>query len=246
MTFEVIQRIPGREGGSKALCLGGGSICADTLPELLGLGCSIAVLDRDPSCAVATSCYRAGSPEELWQGDRPSLLLGDAVKNAVEVLRRWKVDLLVPCIPGHAAGRLLMAWGAGRLQPRGSPHMLDELKGILAGQGSATMDPFSGTVIASLNTSDRSCPLGCDQEGPCPLTGSPRGLRMDMVLGEMFERLGIRALVVRPVRVGVFGAITAGHLEGMRALLDDLECVDAVALATSCSCHAIANTFRVC
>ena len=246
MTSEVLQRIPGKEEGPKALLLGGGSICADTLPELTKLGCSIAVLDLDPDCAVASACHRAGSPEELWQGDRPSLLLGDAVNNAVEVLQRWKVDLLVPCIPGHAAGRLLMVWGAGRLQPRGSPQLLDELKGILAGQGSATMDPFSGTVIASLNTGQRPCPLGCVQEGPCPLTGSQRGLRMDIVLEEMFERLGIKALVIHPVRVGVFGAITARQLEGVRALLDDLGDINTVALATSCSCHAIANTFRMC
>lgn len=237
---------PGKGHRLKALCLGGGSICARTIPMLEELGFRISVLDLDPACAVAKDCVGAGSPEELWQGERPSLLLGDGVANAVEVLRLWKVDLLVPCIPGHAAGRLLMAWGKGRLQPRGSPSLLHEVETALKKEGSAALDPLSGTVIATMNTGHSPCPLDCEQTGPCPLTGRPHSVRMDTALQGALDRLGIWGLVIRPVRIGAFGAITSEQLEAAKALLDDLEGVDAVAIATSCSCHAILNTFRVC
>ncbi len=228
------------------LCLGGGSICTATMDLLLKEGCKIAVLDTDRHCAVAERCRECRSPDEIRFDDRAVLLVGDAISTAIDILERTNIDLVVPGIPGHAAGKLAMAWGKGRMSPRGSMALLHELNARLSGSGIATMDPDGGTIIATLNTGPHPCPTDCSQKGVCPLTGLQRSLDLCDVLKDALDQMSIKNLVIRTVKVGIYGVIEGKDLVAMQNLLRGMVDGDAVAIATSCSCHAILNTFKVC
>jgi len=231
-----------REGRPlRVLCLGGGSICEAVMNHLASTNASFVVLDTDPRCRVAGRCQAPGA---LWDVS-PTLVVGDAIEGAMRFMEEHEVDLIVPAVPGHAMGRLGMAWGRGRLSPRGSTAVLDRLNRELAGKGRATLDQGSGTIIATLNTSALPCPLDCPQEGMCPITGRPRGVDMDTVLEDVIARLGIDGMVIRPVRVGHFGAVTAEQARALRGLVEGLRTGEVMAVATSCSCHAIMNVFKV-
>jgi len=230
---------------ARVLCLGGGSICSALMDPLLGMGCGVAVVDRDRRCQVAERCQVRTLDEDIWAEGRPSLVLGEAITTAEEILDRSEIDLLVPSIPGHAMGRLAMAWSGGRLSPRGSTAVLDSLNSALSGRGLAAMDPENGTLVCTLNTGPVRCPADCPQGEVCPITGRPRELDMDQVLKGLIGQLSLKGLVIRPMRLGNYGVITDGQLKEVRALLNGLEEGDAVAIATSCACHGIMNTFKV-
>jgi len=234
------------ERPSRALCLGGGNICSAMMDRLLEEGCRMLVLDNDLHCKVADRCRTVLSMDRIWEEEVPVLLMGDAISSAVEILELYDVDLLVPGIPGHAAGKLAMAWSKGRLSPRGSMVVMEELEKVLSDEGMVSMDPENGTIICTLNIGTERCPLNCSQEGPCPITGRSRQLYMDMVLEEVLDRLSIKGLVIRPIRVGDHGVISSEQIRDLRKLLGRLDEGDAVAIATSCSCHAIMNVFKVC
>jgi len=206
----------------------------------------VLVLDNDLQCKVADRCRTVLSMDRIWEEEVPVLLMGDAVSSAVEILELYDVDLLVPGIPGHAAGKLAMVWSKDRLSPRGSMVVMEELENVLSDEGAVSMDPENGTVICTLNTGAERCPLNCSQEGPCPLTGLPRRLDLDIALRGVLDRLSIKGLVIRPIRVGDHGVISAEQIRDLRKLLGHLDEGDAVAIATSCSCHAIMNVFKVC
>ena len=231
-----------REGRPlRVLCLGGGSICEAVMNHLASTNASFVVLDTDPRCRVAGRCQ---VHEGLWEGP-PALVIGDAIEGAMRLMEEHEVDLIVPAVPGHAMGMLTMAWGKGRLSPRGSMTVLDGLNRVLAGSGRAAMDEGNGTIIATLNTTALPCPLDCPQEGPCPITGQPRKVDMGVVLEDVIARMGIAGVVIRPVRVGHFGAVTAEQARALRGLVEKLRAGEVVAVATSCSCHAIMNVFKV-
>jgi hypothetical protein len=213
---------------------------------LLKEGCRVVVLDIDPNCAVAERCLARPSTEGLWCDERPVLLVGDAIPTAIDILEDSDVDLLVPAIPGHAAGKLVMSWGKGRMSPRGSMALFDELSERLSGHGKVDLEPLSGTIIATLNTSTDLCPLDCTQVEICPRTGRPREMDLCEVLREVLDRLAFKSMVIRPARIGIFGGITRKDLIAIRDLMRRAEKGDVVAIATSCSCHAILNTFKVC
>lgn len=231
---------------SRLLCLGGGSICEAVMDRLSQDEVRLVVLDIDPGCKVSRRCQRSPSLDRIWDGRGPVLVVGDAIEMAVDMLDRFRIDLLVPSVPGHAMGRLAMAWGGGRLSPRGSTALLDDLNEALSDHGTATMDPENGTTVSTMNTGPVRCPLDCIQEGICPITGQARELDMDEALEDVLGRHSIRGLVIRPVRVGQYGAITHEQLLDLKLLVDGSKTGDVVAVATSCSCHAIMNVFKVC
>ncbi|NLX47557.1 MAG: hypothetical protein GXY70_05270 [Euryarchaeota archaeon] len=232
--------------GARALCLGGGTICEAVIDPLLDLGCRVVVVDRDRNCKVAHRCREAGIEDRLWSHAEPSLVLGDAIWTAARLMERMEVDLLVPGVPGHALARLAMVWADGRLSPRGSAAILGSLNEALSGNGTATMDPDNGTTISTLNDGTAPCPLECPQEGACPLTGRPRELDMDKVLERLIGEMSFKGSVVKPLRVAHYGVVTAEQMRDLKFMLDELEKGDAVAIATSCSCHAVMNIFKVC
>jgi hypothetical protein len=239
-------RPPNSERPARVLCLGGGAICAATMDILMKEECRMVVLDIDPHCEVAERCQELSSKEQLWGEGRPALLVGDAIPLAIDILESSDVDLLVPAIPGHAAGKLVMAWGKGRMSPRGSMALYDELNERLSGHGKVDLDPLSGTIIATLNTSSDLCPLDCTQGDICPRTGHPREMDLCEVLREVLGRLSFKSMVIRPARIGIYGGITRKDLMALMELMRRTQIGDVVAIATSCSCHAILNTFKVC
>mgnify|MGYP000909917061 FL=1 len=58
--------------------------------------------------------------------------------------------------------------------------------------------------------------------------------------------MSFKGSVVKPLRVAHYGVVTAEQMRDLKFMLDELEKGDAVAIATSCSCHAVMNIFKVC
>jgi len=231
---------------ARVLCLGGGRICAKVLDQLLSEDYRVAVLDADEHCLVADRCRVCGSIDELWSETKPLLLCGDAISTAVAVLEKGSVDLLVPGMPGHAAGLLAMAWSGGGLSPRGSSFLEKELVTRLGGLGKVTMDPDNGTVLMTLNAGSKECPEDCEQKEICPLTGQLLGRDLCQVSEEVLDIMSIRHAVLKTIKVDAYGAIPGKDLESMRGMVESSEVGDIIAVATCCPCHAVMNLFKVC
>ncbi|HUT26787.1 MAG TPA: hypothetical protein VMW85_01890 [Methanomassiliicoccales archaeon] len=231
---------------ARVLCLGGGRICAKVLGQLLSEDYRVAVLDADEHCLVADRCRVCGSIDELWYEAKPLLLCGDVISTAVAVLEKGSVDLLVPGMPGHTAGRLAMAWGGGGLSPRGSSFLEKKLVARLGGLGNVTMDPDNGTVLMTLNKGSKKCPEDCEQKEICPLTGHSLVANLYQVLKAVLDDMSIGHAVLRTIKVDAYGAILGKDLKSLRNLVKSSEVGDIIAVATCCPCHAVMNLFKVC
>jgi len=216
------------------------------LDKLLSEDYRVAVLDADEHCLVADRCRVCGSIDELWSEAKPLLLCEDAISTAVAVLEKGGIDLLIPGMPGHAAGRLAMAWGGGGLSPRGSSFLEKELVARLGELGKVTMNPDNGTVLMTLNVGSKECPEDCEQKEICPLTGQPLGTNLCQVSEDVLDGMSIGHTVLRTLKVGGYGVIPGKDLETMRGMVEGSEVGDIIAVATCCPCHAVMNLFKVC
>ncbi|MFP4197638.1 MAG: hypothetical protein ACLFS6_08330 [Methanomassiliicoccales archaeon] len=227
------------------LVAGGGELGSQAARAVLREGREVTVVDEDEGCEAGALANRViRSVDDHGPGGGVQLLIGDAFRSTLALMRRTEVDLLVPAVPGHLAGRLVMLHlldHGCKLEP--TPQLLRSMASVIPSRLIHLEDPENGLLATSYMVSGR-CRPGCEQPPRCPETGEVRERPMHELLREAMTWAVSRHEVLVPETIGGVGCLRG---EQVRALLENaarLRKGETFGVATSCRCHGIVNLFR--
>lgn len=197
------------------------------------------VVDPDPS---APARQISPSTEDL------EFVEGDGVEFTLSHLRDLKPDLVIPTIPRHLAGALVKGRLEGRglvVEGEGGIRALKVLERLPL-EVNRRLDVEREVAILSYMPFESRCREGCiPPRGFCPPSKIKRPQDLHVLLEGAFEGLfdAHRVLVSRQLGAG-FGGFLGEDLAGLLGWADGLS-VGGVAVGTACTCHGVANFFRV-
>ena len=230
---------------SIVLVAGGGELGSQAARATLREGRQVTVIDKDEGCEAAARSHRViRSVDDHEPGGGIELLIGDAFPSVLALMRRTKVDLLVPAVPGHLAGRLVMLYLMGQgqdLEP--APQLLRSMASVIPSHLIHLEDPESGLLATSYMVSGR-CRPGCEQPSRCPDTGEVRERPMYELLREAMAWTVSRHEVLVPETMGGVGCLRGEQVKALMESAGRLRKGQTFGVATSCRCHGIVNLFR--
>jgi hypothetical protein len=235
-----------------AFVAGGGKYGTFALQHLAKTGIRTLICDKDRHCQATKYVKNEIGLEDLQklaQRSEPALLIGDATEALTRLLLDGIVpSLIVPCVPFHFAAKVLTSYfGNNGLEVRPD---FEPLK--LAFEKSKPEDieyrlyRDNALAVASKMPFDLQCKSGCNQPRTCPVTGRRLLKPMYKLIEEILDSSEadfvkvLRSRLIAP-NVGGFRGEELMHVADL--CTEKEPCT--LAIATSCSCHAIANRLRL-
>jgi hypothetical protein len=235
-----------------AFVAGGGSYGSGALkfflkePEWKVVICDV---NEDCQASRLVRTFKASEIHDALQMTEPGLILGDAVETLAKLLSHGIVPkVVVPCVPFHFAAKVLTSYlvnYALNVEPLVDPlkeaFERSHLRGI-----DYRIDDHYALAIASKMPFDLRCAAGCNQPQICPVTKKELQKPMYDLIDDLLRLSRVdfaKVLRSRLLSSGVGGF--SG--EELKQSLDFCasHTPQTLALATSCSCHAVMNAFRI-
>ena len=232
---------------------GGGNFGSRAMKFLLDKpGWKVVVCDKNADCeasGLVRNSVKFGGVKNALQMTEPTLFLGDAVETLVHLLLDAVVpDVIVPCVPFHFAGKALNSYlTKNSLNVQPSPELLkrgfekSKLGGIEYRIGER-----EAIAVASKMPFNLRCAAGCSQPQICPVTKNKLRKPMYDLVTDLL-RLG-QADFVKVFRSRLMAPNVGGFPgDELKQSIDFCakERPKTIALATSCSCHAVINAFEI-
>lgn len=239
--------------GKIAFIAGGGKYGSGALQYLLKQpNWKTVVCDENNDCQSSSLLRTSVKLEELEhpiQIKNSTLILGNAVDAATQFMADGIIpDTIIPCVPFHFAAKVLTSYLTNKglkVQPDFKPLMRAFEKARIEG-ADYKLDQHSALVLASKMPFDQLCAPACEQPRICPVTGRRLMRPMYQLIDETLNRAAVDKVKVLRSRLIApnTGGFQGGEFKGFLDLCEKLEpCT--IAIATSCSCHAVANVFRI-
>lgn len=239
--------------GKIAFIAGGGKYGSGALQYLLKQpNWKIVVCDENNDCQSSSLLRTKVKLEDMEHPIRiknPTLILGNAVDAAVQFLADGIVpDTIIPCVPFHFAAKVLTSYLTNKglkVQPDSKPLMRAFKKARIEG-ANYRLDERAALVLASKMPFGRLCAPGCEQPRVCPVTGRRLLKPMYQLVDETLNRAAVDK--VKVFRSRLIAPNTGGYSgEELKRTLNLCMRLQpcTIAVATSCSCHAVANVFRI-
>ena len=213
-------------------------------------GAVTVVSDTDPECRCAKAAQRVcGSADDIdWDmHGRVQFLLSDGPQALEDVFARRVPSIVVPSMPGHMLG-----WAFAhrmRMQEREClpcPDYMEEAMARIPERLHLRSDAGDAVLVLSRMPEGMLCNDPCPQPEKCPVTGDVREMPLYRLIDKELSEIDGCGLVLHSILLSQRGGV--GGIVG-DDLHDALElacaCHGRVALATSCSCHAVINFFEV-
>ncbi|WXG44225.1 MAG: hypothetical protein WED04_09350 [Promethearchaeati archaeon SRVP18_Atabeyarchaeia-1] len=210
------------------------------------------VCDESSGCEASAFTKSQLKFEEMGDSTQiasPTLIVGNAVGVALRFLAEGVVPrTVIPCVPFHFAAKVLTGYLTGKglkVQPD-FEHLKRAFGEAQLGGAEYRLDSGNALAVASKMPFDRLCAPGCRQPKLCPMTRRRLASPMYELIEETLNRAGVD--IVKVLRSRLIASNVGGFQgEELKRTLD--LCVESepctIALATSCSCHAAANLFRI-
>jgi hypothetical protein len=212
----------------------------------------VVICDKNADCqasGLVRNSIKFGETKNALQMTGPTLFLGDAVETLVQLLLDGVIpDVIVPCVPFHFAGKALTSYLKKKsLNVHPSPELLkrgfekSKLGGI-----EYRINEREALAVASKMPFNIRCAAGCSQPQICPVTKNELQRPMYDLVTELLK-LG-QADFIKVLRSRLMAPNVGGFSgDELKQSLDFCakEEPETIALATSCSCHAVMNAFGI-
>jgi hypothetical protein len=210
------------------------------------------ICDENENCEashlVKTSTKLSGL-NDVQEITEPRLIIGDAVETLTQLLLQGIVpEVVVPCVPFHFAAKVLTSYLANRtlsvrplVEPLKEAFEKSQLQGI-----EYRIDERHALAVASKMPFDLRCAAGCIQPQKCPVTKKELRKPMYDLVAELLKLSKVE--FVKVLRSHLLSPNVGGFSgEELKQSLDFsvTNKPRTLALATSCSCHAVMNVFRI-
>jgi len=210
------------------------------------------ICDENEKCEashlVRTSTKLSGVNDVLGM-TQPRLIIGDAVETLTQLLLQGIVpDVVVPCVPFHFAAKVLTSYLTHKtlcvqplVQPLKEAFEESQLQGI-----EYRIDDRHALAVASKMPFNLRCAAGCNQPQICPVTKKELRKPMYDVIADLLKLTKVKFTKV--LRSHLLSSNVGGFSgEELKRSLDftAMDKPRTLALATSCSCHAVINAFRI-
>jgi hypothetical protein len=213
---------------------------------------NVVVCDEDEHCQASALVEDAIKLDQTGSAPRirkPTLLVGSAVDGLVQFLSYGVIpEIVIPCVPFHFAAKVLTLYltRKGLSVKPSSEDLKLAFESANLKEIDYRVDEDYALVVVSKMPFNLQCLSGCNEPEICPVT-KRRLLRPMYALmadtlakGKVDFVMVLRSWLMAP-NIGGFSG------DELKQTLD--LCIQqepcTIALATSCSCHAVANIFEI-
>lgn len=213
---------------------------------------NVIICDEDRECQASklvrtiVELKALGNPSKIRY---PLMMVGDAAEALIRFFADGIVpEIIVPCVPVHFAAKVLTGYLASlglSVQPDARSLTIG-FERVPLEEAEFALSENDALALASKMPFNMRCASGCSQPERCPVTGRPLAKAMYELITATLNNTG--ADIVKVLRSHLLAPNIGGFSGKELRQTVDL-CIGkkpcTLALATSCSCHAVANVFKI-